>query len=69
MAAPIFESCCNRWRRWLSRRYIQSARNRIVGADSPKGLLNTCYAYSTNGLLVQKRWPEHYTGAAVSAEG
>jgi len=39
------------------------------GADSPKGLLNTCYAYSTNGLLVQKRWPEHYTGAAVSAEG
>lgn len=37
------------------------------GDSSPKNLLNTCYAYSTEGALVQTRWPEHYTGP-VAAE-
>ncbi len=37
------------------------------GVNSPKGLLNTCYAYSTSGPLVRKRWPEHYTGAPLGS--
>ena len=33
--------------------------------DAPVGLLNTCHAFSSAGPLVQRRWPDHYTGAAA----
>lgn len=38
----------------------------IPGAKPP--LLNTCYAYRADGPVVQRRWPEVYTGAAVAAD-
>jgi hypothetical protein len=32
------------------------------GSSPEPGLLNTCYAYSADSSVVQRRWPEHYTG-------
>ncbi len=35
-----------------------------AGQRRPGGpaLLNTCYAYDSSGPIVQRQWPEHYTG-------
>ena len=33
----------------------------------PPVLLNTCYAFSADGPVVQRQWPEHYTGPAEAA--
>ena len=38
-----------------------------AGASPEPGLLNTCYAYSADSPVVQRRWPEHYTGPEASA--
>jgi hypothetical protein len=29
---------------------------------APPALLNSCLAYSSNSPVIQRRWPEHYTG-------
>ena len=38
-------------------------------ASAEPGLLNSCYAYGADSPVVQRRWPEHYTGARASASG
>ena len=35
-------------------------------ADGSVALINTCYAYSSDGPVVQARWPDRYTGPAVT---
>lgn len=43
------------------------ARERAAPESAPPrkpALLNTCHAYASDGALVQKRWPEFYTGPA-----
>ena len=40
---------------------VLARRARPETAATP-GLLNTCYAYSADSPVVQRRWPEHYTG-------
>ena len=41
---------------------VLAKRKREAGARP--ALLNTCYAYRDDGPVVEKRWPEHFTGAA-----
>ena len=31
-------------------------------ADGSARLLDTCYAYASDGQVVQERWPQHFTG-------
>jgi Protein of unknown function (DUF2889) len=46
----------------------QSLDARVAaGFGGPPALLNTCYAYASDGPVVLRRWPEHYTGVATEA--
>lgn len=47
--------------------YPVLAKRAQAGASPEPSLLNTCYAYGADSPVVQRRWPEHYTGPAVSA--
>jgi hypothetical protein len=45
---------------------LYSARTRRgQDAEAKPALLNTCYAYSSDSEVVQRRWPEHYKGDAA----
>ncbi len=35
-------------------------------SDGSARLLNSCHSYASNGPVVQKRWPQLYTGKAVA---
>lgn len=37
-----------------------------VAAGRPPALLNTCHAYAADSPVVQRQWPEHYTGAGAT---
>ena len=43
---------------------VLAKRARPSGLSEP-GLLDTCYAYRSDGPVVERRWPEHFTGARL----
>lgn len=43
--------------------YPVLARRTGGALGSEAGLLNTCHAYSADGEVVRRRWPDRYTGA------
>ncbi len=44
---------------------VLSRRNRPAPAAAMPQLLNTCHTYRTDGPVVQAKWPDQYTGAAI----
>ena len=46
---------------------IRARRERAAPERTP-AMLNSCYAYRADGPVVQRKWPEHFTGAALPAE-
>ncbi len=42
--------------------YPVRSRKLAAQPETPPRLLNTCYAYDTNGPVVAHRWPQFYTG-------
>ena len=54
-------------------RALAAARQRdpaaaVVGEDDGSlRLLNTCFAYASDGAVVRQRWPQFYTGPAAPA--
>ena len=42
---------------------VLSRRNQGAPVASKPALLNTCYAYREDGPVVQRKWPDRYTGA------
>ena len=45
--------------------YPVLAKKRVADASAKPALLNTCYAYRADGPVVEKRWPDFYTGDKV----
>ncbi len=43
--------------------YPVLAKRKPQDSASRPALLNTCYAYREDGPIVEKKWPQHYTGA------
>jgi hypothetical protein len=41
---------------------VRAERASKAGRDTEPALLNTCYAYGSDSPVVQRRWPERYTG-------
>lgn len=37
-------------------------------ASARPALLNTCYSYREDGPIVERKWPEHFTGAKAGAD-
>ncbi len=35
------------------------------GDDDDTRMLNTCFAYASDGVVVEQRWPHHYTGPVM----
>jgi hypothetical protein len=46
--------------------YVLPARSG-EGAGGAERLINSCHGYSASGPVVQRRWPQHYTGPAPDA--
>jgi hypothetical protein len=46
----------------LSRKASQKGKSADNNTPRRPSLLNTCHAYSSNSPVVQKQWPEFYTG-------
>ncbi len=46
--------------------FILPARQKDDAAGANR-LIDTCHAYAADGAVVQRRWPERYTGAANDA--
>ena len=44
------------------RQAAAGGRDRPVDPGEARGLLNSCYAYGSSSPVVQRRWPELYTG-------
>ncbi len=42
--------------------YPVRAKRQDANPKAAPRLLNTCFAYDSSGPLVERRWPEHYTG-------
>ncbi|MDA8051939.1 MAG: DUF2889 domain-containing protein [Rhodospirillales bacterium] len=40
---------------------------RTAGGQAPR-MLNTCYAYASDGPVVRRRWPQFHTGPGARAE-
>lgn len=38
-------------------------KDRKKDVASPPGLINTCHAFASDGPVVKRQWPEHYTGS------
>ena len=36
-----------------------------AGMSSQRGLVNTCHGYSSDGPVVERRWPEQFTGTSA----
>ena len=42
---------------------VLARRREAAGRESPPALVDTCYAYRSDGPVVERRWPSLYTGA------
>lgn len=47
---------------------ILAKRRQDHSGPGKPALLNTCYAYRADGPVVEKRWPDHFTGATPPSE-
>jgi hypothetical protein len=47
---------------------VLARRNQGAAAATKPALLNTCYAYREDGPVVQRKWPDRYTGARETVD-